>query len=311
MPRRQIKIGPMDLTLKMDDRFARKITSHALYRSLVGPVLQSLNNRNRIPGDRESRVSSVEPKIEKKELTPEQKALYDQISGTNWYHSIDLGHGVITPGQFDHRPFVHLYGLPEDLNGKRALDVATFNGFWAFELEKRRAREVLTIDIEKCSDLDLAPRVRSGLSEEELNEESGDGFRIAKKILGSKVDRRIMSVYDLSPEAMGMFDFVFCSDLLLHLMNPMKALQRIHSVVADYALIADCFDPDLGVDDTVDQVRYAGGRKLCVWWFFSIGALKQMILDAGFSKVETVNTFEFGLQGSHEKLWHVVFRAAK
>jgi len=109
---------------------------------------------------------------------------------------------------------------------------------------------------------------------------------------------------------MGKFDLVFCGDLLLHLMNPMKALQNIHSVVSDYAIIADCFDPDLGGNDKGKHVmRYEGGRKLCVWWFFSIDGLKQVILDAGFNQVEIMNTFEFGLQGSDKKLWHVVCKA--
>ena len=50
--------------------------------------------------------------------------------------------GVVTPGLFDHRPLVPQYGLPESLSGKRALDVATFDGFWAFELERRGAEHL-------------------------------------------------------------------------------------------------------------------------------------------------------------------------
>ncbi|MFX0202631.1 MAG: hypothetical protein ACFFCW_41535 [Candidatus Hodarchaeota archaeon] len=74
-----------------------------------------------------------------------------------------------------------------------------------------------------------------------------------------------MNVYDLSPERLGMFDFVFCGDLLLHLMNPMKALQQIYSVVSHYAIIADCFDPGLGGEDAAPILRYAGCRKPWVW----------------------------------------------
>lgn len=90
-------------------------------------------------------------------------------------------------GQLYHRSFLSLYHLPDDLTGKRVLDVDTFDGFWSFEFEKRRAREVATIDIKSCKDLDMLPRLRAELSEEELNQESGNGFKIAREILGSKV----------------------------------------------------------------------------------------------------------------------------
>ena len=48
-----------------------------------------------------------------------------------WYHTLDLGEGVLTQGMFDLRPYVDRYGLPE-VSGKRVLDVGTFDGFWAF-----------------------------------------------------------------------------------------------------------------------------------------------------------------------------------
>ena len=56
-----------------------------------------------------------------------------------WYHTLELGDGVVTDGMFDHRPHMHHYPLPEDLTGKRCLDVATMDGYWAFEMERRGA----------------------------------------------------------------------------------------------------------------------------------------------------------------------------
>jgi len=124
------------------------------------------------------------PRMSPSEMTPEQQSLSMMIAETEWYHSIDLGHGVVTPGQFDHRPFLPLYHIPEDLSGKRVLGVATFDGFWAFEFEKRKASEVITMDIETTNDLDMPPLVRAELSDEELNHRTGAGFEIARKILG-------------------------------------------------------------------------------------------------------------------------------
>lgn len=54
-----------------------------------------------------------------------------------WYHSIQLPDGSVTEGAFDHRQLVPFYGIPTDLQGMRVLDVATADGFWAFEFKRR------------------------------------------------------------------------------------------------------------------------------------------------------------------------------
>lgn len=241
--------------------------------------------------------------------TPEQKAILHRISEVEWYHSIDLGHGVVTPGLFDHRPLLPHYHLPENLKDMRVLDVATYDGFWAFEFERRGAAEVVAMDIKTWNEIDIPPHIRAGASKEILDTEMGTGFNIARDILDSKVQRGIMNVYHLSPEWRGKFDFVFCGDLLLHLMNPMKALQNIHSVVSGYAYIIDVFSPEFGEDDSNAILRYAGGTSRMVWWNFGLGSLKKMIKDAGFTKVEIVSKFEFSVQGKKEKHWHVAFKA--
>ena len=63
-----------------------------------------------------------------------------------WYHTIDLPEGVSTPGWFDLRPTVDRMPWPE-VRGKRCLDVGTYDGFLAFELERRGASEVVATDI--------------------------------------------------------------------------------------------------------------------------------------------------------------------
>ena len=76
-----------------------------------------------------------------------------------WYHTIELAPGQETEGMFDLRPFVDRYGLPESLAGKRCLDVGTWDGFWAFEME-RRGGEVVGIDLDDERLLDYPPRRR-------------------------------------------------------------------------------------------------------------------------------------------------------
>src|SRR3954453_11189468 len=83
-------------------------------------------------------------------MAPETAAVQDELGTAlelEWYHTIELEPGVVTPGWFDTRSVVPLLPFPESLEGKRCLDVATFDGFWAFEMERRGASEVHAIDL--------------------------------------------------------------------------------------------------------------------------------------------------------------------
>jgi tRNA (mo5U34)-methyltransferase len=238
-------------------------------------------------------------------------ALLERIKEHEWYHSIRLGEDIVTRGLFDLNDYLPQYGIPDDLSGKRVLDVATFDGFWAFEFEKRGASEVVAVDVESYNDLDLHPFARAKFSEESLKKRKiGNGFEIAREVLDSKVRKEIMSVYDLSPERLGTFDLVFSSDLLIHLTNPIKALQGIRSVTGGTAFIAETYDPEL---DRLAQGRnlmqYYSGFHQCVWWMFGLNSLLRMITDASFSQVQLSNTFVLRARDKDDLLNHAVCSA--
>lgn len=233
---------------------------------------------------------------------PEQKAILDRISEFDWYHTIELRHGIRTPGRFNHLPLLADYALPDRLDGKRCLDVATMDGFWAFEMERRGAREVLALDVSCLGDLDVPPRQRATLSEAELTAARGGSFRAAKEILDSKVERVALNVYDLSPERLGKFDFVMVGDLLLHLLNPLKAATNVCSVTSGVAHVVDCFSPYLPKLTMTYQSADQG-----TWWGFSLSALQRMLWDAGFEKVELKHKFRAPSQrGERPWMWRAV-----
>src|SRR5205807_5013924 len=74
---------------------------------------------------------------------------------------------------------------------------------------------------------------------------SGEGFEIVMRALGRQVERRELSVYDLDPAAVGTFDFVYVGSLLLHLRDPVLALERVRGVCAGEAVVVDSIDPVL------------------------------------------------------------------
>jgi tRNA (mo5U34)-methyltransferase len=73
--------------------------------------------------------------------------LIARVNAREWYHTLELAPGVETPGFFDLRPLLREFPLPPSLAGMRCLDVGTFDGFWAFAMERRGAAEVVAIDV--------------------------------------------------------------------------------------------------------------------------------------------------------------------
>lgn len=230
--------------------------------------------------------------------------LATRVRSTFWYHTIELPGGTVTPGLFDHRILLPEYGLPETMAGSRVLDVATFDGFWAFEMERRGA-QVTALDLACTDEIDLPPQARRQLAREGIAIATGAGFGLAAQALGSRVERRTGSVYTLDPATWGSFDLVHVGDLLLHLERPLEALRRIRSVTSGTLHLSDSYDPELP-DGTV---RYLGGWSGAVWWMPSLPALCQMVHDAGFASVEVLKSYRLDSADGQRGLWRAIIRA--
>ena len=138
------------------------------------------------------------------------------ISSLPWYHTIDLGNGIVTPGHYDHRPYLHNYGLPDDLSGKSAIDIGAASGFFSFELERRGAHVTAT-ELPGWMDHDFGPTYQLDQTPEQAQIYLQQPFEVARRALGSHVARKHINIYDISPETVGMFDIAFCGSVLIHL----------------------------------------------------------------------------------------------
>ena len=204
-----------------------------------------------------------------------------------WYHTLELGDGVVTDGMFDHRPHMHHYPLPADLSGKRCLDVATMDGYWAFEMERRGAASVTALDLEDPSQLDWPAALRG--QDQTMDETKARRFELAKTALGSNVERVLMSAYELSPE-LGTFDFVFCGDLLLHLKDPITPVENIRSVCTGSAVIVNVIKKFRMYEKR--PMAELDGIDVFQWWLTNLEGLVRIVKSAGFAKVEAHDTFE-------------------
>jgi tRNA (mo5U34)-methyltransferase len=197
--------------------------------------------------------------------------LREQVDAISWFHCIDLGDGVVTPGRVDCASRLPGLGLADDLHGLSVLDVGAWDGFFSFEAERRGARRVLATD---------------HFSWDGPGWGSKAGFELARRTLGSRVEDRHIDVMDLSSESIGSFDLVLFLNVLYHLRHPLLALERIKSVTADRLILETHVDL---LDTDVPAMAFYPGAQMwddpTTWWGPNIALIEAMLKDVGFSEV--------------------------
>jgi tRNA (mo5U34)-methyltransferase len=206
-----------------------------------------------------------------------------RIDELYWYHTIDLGHGVKTPGEFDTEAALARIPFPKSLEGKRCLDVGTRDGFWAYTMEARGASEVVGIDVDHPTHFDnpwLPAEFRQRLVDAPVGVDS-HAFHLAHELLDSKVQRVVTTVYDLNPEEHGTFDFAYMGTILLHLRDPIGALTAVRKVVTGQILVNDSITPDVLMGTRRPAARLQDFQAP-FWWIPNAAALARYVEAAGF-----------------------------
>jgi len=210
--------------------------------------------------------------------------LRDEVAGREWYHTLELAPGVVTPGWFDLRPALERVPLPASLDGLRCLDVGTFDGFWAFAMERRGAAEVVAVDLTDPERWDWPPNSDAEmLATLGARKRKGAGFDLAHRTLGSRVQFLERSVYDLDPDELGRFDLVYLGSLLLHLRDPVRALERVRAVCSGRLLLVDTIDATLTAVFPRRPVARLDADRRPWWWQANAAALARMATAAGFA----------------------------
>jgi tRNA (mo5U34)-methyltransferase len=213
-------------------------------------------------------------------------SLAEEIGGLSWYHTMELAPGVETPGWNDTRPIAPAVPFP-DLVNRRCLDVGTYDGFWAFEMERRGAAEVVAVDVLDPRQWDWpagsAPEVVEEIGSAKAG---GRGFEIARRALGSSVERLERSVYDLDADEVGRFDVVFVGSLLVHLRDPVRALERLRAVCDGTLVVVDGIDLLLSLLLPRRPVATLDGAGRPWWWTVNQAGLARLVEAAGFDLVD-------------------------
>src|SRR5260370_32475017 len=160
--------------------------------------------------------------------------LKEDFANKGYYHSIPLPDGKVLDGIIGVEALearLNLFPIPKNLRGKRVLDIGTWDGYFAFEMEKRGGQAM-------------------GIDNTEV-----DNFYHARQLLGSKVDYRVMDVYDLSIDTVGRFDYVLFMGVLYHLKHPLYALERVCEVTREMAIV-ETYVTNETLDDEVPRLEF-------------------------------------------------------
>lgn len=206
-----------------------------------------------------------------------QAELRARADRLRWYHTIDLGQGVVTRGVDETSHRLARIGLPSDLSGRSVLDIGAWDGFFSFEAERRSAARVV------ASDYYAWHGTGWGTGEGKA------GFELARQALGSRVEDVDVDVMDLSPERVGTFDVVLFLGVLYHLPNPLLALERVASVTKGLLILETVVDM---VGFRRPAAAFYPTRELngdpTNWWGPNHAAVCGMLAGAGFGRVETL-----------------------
>lgn len=236
----------------------------------------------------------------------------------SWYHTVELGQGLVTPGTYDHRTQVPNFRFPEDMSGMDVLDIGSATGFFSFEFERRGAK-VVSVDVPSISDYDRFPfedpkdtieklaymaQDQSAYTPDEYEAVFGDStpediyryvtdgpFKLCHQVLKSGVERRYARIYDVADTDLGpeQFDLVCVGDVLVHTLHPVEALAAVARVCKGTLVLSQHTFDRLG---SRPAAMYVGGEKLgepnLTWWVPNVACLAQLLKKVGFREVELV-----------------------
>jgi tRNA (mo5U34)-methyltransferase len=229
--------------------------------------------------------------------------LQAQADALHWYHTIDLGNGVVTKGDSAQDEGT---GVIPDVAGRSVLDIGAWDGKYSFQAERAGAARVVALD-HYAWGVDFAARgaywaecIERGALPDQSRDETDfwqpdlpgrRGFELAKAALGSGVEPLVADFQTVDLAGIGQFDVVLYLGVLYHMKEPLTCLERVRAVTKEVAVIETEAVHMQGHEGEVLMQFHAGSSlrtDFGNWYVPTIDALHNLCRAAGFSQVHTV-----------------------
>jgi tRNA (mo5U34)-methyltransferase len=234
-------------------------------------------------------------------LSDRQADLVRRIEEWHWFHTMDLGGGLVTRGN---QPSAVIAEAFPDVAGRSVLDIGAWDGKYSFQAERAGARRVVALDhyiwrldhqgrqayYERCEAEGVLPdpdMIDNGFLMDSLPGRTG--FDLAHEYLDSQVEAVADDFLTMDLDRLGTFDVVLYFGVLYHMVDPLGALRRVRRVTGDLAVIETSAVHVPGYEDFSLTEFFAGNELHADYgnWFAPNGpALIGMCRAAGFRRVE-------------------------
>jgi SAM-dependent methyltransferase len=182
-----------------------------------------------------------------------------------FYHTMELpGIGLVGSDQWDLRGGVDEYLGHVDFHGKRVLEVGTASGFLCFEMEKRGA-EVVAYDLSEEQSWDMVPfwgSDQDAAAERRRNHirRLNNSWWLTHRILQSHARMVYGSVYEI-PDGIGPVDISTFGSVLLHVRDPLLALQKAARLTTETIVVTDLVWPLPAANASLPEIISAGSKQ--------------------------------------------------
>jgi SAM-dependent methyltransferase len=232
------------------------------------------------------------PQLDKKRaerLTAEERAFSDallqkQIAKRPWYHRMDLGNGIRTPGFAWEGTWDNIRKVRNavDYTGKAVLDLGSWDGMWAFEAEALGAALVVATDCMNYWQIPWQQGMNNlMLVREALFSEVIPFWNVSVNNIRERLDGILYS----HPLLKDGFDVVHHLGILYHLRDPLLSLSQTRSVLRDGGVIlletaVHGTDPSCSMHFNTDQKAIYD--DFSTWWAPTIPCLREMLKTSLF-----------------------------
>ncbi len=249
-----------------------------------------------------------------------------RVNAIPWYHSIDLGDGVVTPGDSLTAPLTGRE-LP-DFTERSVLDIGAWDGYYSFLAEREGASRVVALDHyvwgvdfgarqaywEACRARGVLPDPQRDTTDfwRPENLPGRRGFDLAHAALGSRVEAVVGDFMKMPSGSIGTFDVVMFLGVLYHLEEPLTGLRRVRELTNEVAVVETEAIELIGYPEQELLLFLPGdeiGGDFTNWYVPTLPALHAMCRAAGFRRVETKVHLRPFVPG--ERLWWLPARVRR
>jgi len=214
--------------------------------------------------------------------------LSERVGAADWHHTIDLGNGVVTPGNTRVERLIDQALDDINFRGKKVLDIGCWDGLWSFNAERRGAAEVYATD-------DVSQRPGGT-----------ETFELAHTALKSKAKYfPRVSVYDVCEKLdESTFDIVLFLGVHYHLKYPLLAFSRLRQVIRQGGLLVVSGQavPDYHRSYADFYYRKSYRNDKSNWWIPTIACLREWCECSDFEIVRELPSSRPTLKSRYKML---------